>query len=115
MNELEATIEIVSEYTSIKPDKLSPDMRLFHDLGIDGDDAEELLMDLMDKHQVYIDDFNFYDYFGQEFGSGGRYIMYKIFIFFDWPLEIFGWSLVDNFKPLTVKDLAIAIENGFLK
>lgn len=107
MNGLETAIEIVSRRKGIESDKLSPDMRLFHDLAIDGDDAEELLTELRDKHQVKFDGFVFSDYFGSEVGSGYRYCLYKLFNFF-------GLSL-DGLKALTIKDLGIAIDNGCLK
>ncbi len=115
MNSLVLAKKIVAKYSSRKPDELSANTRLFHDLGIDGDDAEELLFEVIDEHQVNFDKFIFSDYFGGEVGAGWRHDIYKMFNFFDWPFEIFGWSLADDFKPLTVKDLAIAIENGFLK
>ena len=52
MSGLEIATQIVSSYKGMKPGDLSPNARLFHDLGIDGDSAEEILTELRDKHQV---------------------------------------------------------------
>ncbi len=107
MSSLEVAVQIVSKRKGVKPNDLSPDVRLFHDLGIDGDDAEEILTELKDKHQVDFDKFIFSNYFGSEVGAGYRYFLYRLF-------RRFGKS-IDGLKPLTVGDLGKAIDNGFLK
>ena len=104
MSGLEIATRIVSNYKGMKPGDLSPNARLFHDLGIDGDSAEEILAELRDKHQVNFDKFVFSNYFGSEVGAGYRYFLYKLFRRF--------WKSIDELKPLTVNDLGKAIDNG---
>jgi hypothetical protein len=45
------------------------DTRLYHDLGIYGDDAEFFFLDLEKKHHVNLKNFNIDKYFPAEFGS----------------------------------------------
>ena len=88
----------------MKPGDLSPNACLFHDLGIDGDSAEEILTELKDKHKVNFDKFIFSNYFCAEVGAGYRYFLYKLFRLF--------WKSIDDLKPLTVNGLGKAIDNG---
>ncbi|MFC1773384.1 DUF1493 family protein [Pseudomonadota bacterium] len=99
--------KLVAESLSKKPWEISAELRLFHDLGIDGDDAEELLIEVRDKHKVNFDEFNFSEYFGSEFGAGWRHIIHRWF-------GRYG-RVVYNFKPLTVEALGRAIDRGVLK
>jgi acyl carrier protein len=105
MNESEHSIlkaiELVHDQMGFSKRKLTPQTRLFHDLAIDGDDAVELLMALNEQYGVSCEDFNFSNYFGAEIGAGWRHL---------------GWRIFHNndqecLKPITILDLAWAIEN----
>lgn len=82
--------------------------RLFHDLGMYGDIAEAYLEFLREQYEVSTDNFHFDDYFPQEFI--GKNWLERI-LFWIWPVDRkkFNASL---FLPLTLRDVATAIEEG---
>jgi hypothetical protein len=47
---LQAAIEIVSRHSGVPAQDLRPESRLLHDLGVGGDDASELLGEIMDSY-----------------------------------------------------------------
>ena len=59
-------IEMVAEKAPDQLREISLASRLFHDLGITGDDADELLTDYVDAFQVHMTGFKFTDYFTSE-------------------------------------------------
>lgn len=77
------------------------DMDLRGDLGIDGDDADELLQRFCVAFEVYAQDFPFSEHFGPEAG----------FEPITWLLaKLLGWTR--KLKPLTVRALVEAAERG---
>ena len=107
MNGLDIAKTLIAAALNKSPEDISGELRLFHDLGIDGDDAEELLIEVRDKHNVNFDEFNFSEYFGSEAGAGWRHVIHR------WCGR-FG-KVVYDFKPLTVEALGRAIDYGVLK
>lgn len=97
--------ELVSKHLFYKK-RLAGDSRLFHDLGIDGDTAEELLIEFRDLFDVDLSQFRFNEYFGGEVGAGLRFFLMRIG-------EKFGINLV-KLKPLTLQDLDLASREGVL-
>ena len=79
-------LELIARHTGLELERIGPADRLLHDLGIDGDDAEDLLVDFSKKFEVDMDGFNFEDFFRGE----GSYL--KV---------VFGSDVL----PLTVDDL----------
>jgi acyl carrier protein len=59
-------ILFVSDQLSIPIEKINLNQSLFHDLGVDGDDAIELIEKYALKFHVAINEFNFDEHFGQE-------------------------------------------------
>jgi acyl carrier protein len=99
---LERAVALVhSQMGPFSKKKVSPDSRLFHDLGIDGDAVIELLLALNGEYGVLVDDFNFSNYFGSEIGAGWRY----------WHWRLFHKNEDGGLKAITVRDLAWAIEH----
>lgn len=54
---------LVTEKTNYPSSRIKPTTRLAHDLGIDGDDAFELLEEFGERYHVSFNDFVFLDYF----------------------------------------------------
>jgi hypothetical protein len=79
----QAIIDILEHHHGISRSKLSPSSRLFHDLGVDGDDAAELFQRIRDKYGT---DFTALDrqwrtFFGNEgLGLQALLMMTAIFI-----------------------------------
>jgi hypothetical protein len=62
----ERVLRLVASMTGIKREELVPTARLFHDLHVYGDDADELLMAIKDEFGVDFSGFEFSDYFTSE-------------------------------------------------
>lgn len=82
------------EIPGLKRKQVLPSTRLFHDLGIDGDDVLEIMLPYEKKYGVDLTDFAFSRYFGSEFGAGWRYWFHKSTSF-----------RFCRFQPLTIQDL----------
>ena len=57
---------MVSEFTRVRPQVLTWETTLFHDLGIDGDDAVEFFEEFGTTFGVDLTDFNIENHFGSE-------------------------------------------------
>lgn len=57
---------MVSEFTRVRPQELTWETTLFHDLGIDGDDAVEFFEEFGRTFEVDLTDFNIETHFGPE-------------------------------------------------
>ena len=62
----QAIVSFLSRELRIKKSKIHWESRVFHDFGVDGDDATELLDLYSREFQVEIDGFDFDVYFGCE-------------------------------------------------
>jgi hypothetical protein len=89
-------IQMVTERLPDRSHEISLESRLFHDLGITGDDADELLTDYVDAFQVDMTGFKFTDYFTSE------------------PPSMFEkWSKQNSPRPpITVGDLVEIAQRG---
>jgi hypothetical protein len=63
---LEEMIAFVAAETSIPQGKISASSRLYHDLGICGDDADELMQLFAKRFSVDMSAFEFHEYFEDE-------------------------------------------------
>jgi hypothetical protein len=66
--------ELAARYSGRAVTDISENTRLFHDLAIDGDHAEELLLEIFSKYELPTENFPFAKYFGSEFGAGWRHL-----------------------------------------
>lgn len=87
--------KLVAARSGQRLELIKSDSRLFHDLGIDGDDAEELLVAFGERFNLPINDFPFAQYFGSEVGAGWRHLL----------MAFLGFRQ-NRFKPLTIQQLA---------
>lgn len=107
---MEEIFQFVSGKTGRRPDRIGPRSRLFGDLGVDGDDARELMAAFASRFNVGLLAFEF----GRHFGNEGIWPhQYPIMIWRAFrrlrgcdPHEIAG------FDPITVEDLVRAVEAG---
>jgi hypothetical protein len=58
--------ELVADVTNARVENIGPETTLVADLGVDGDDADELLDKYADQFRVSMDGFVFLDHFGWE-------------------------------------------------
>lgn len=98
----DAVISFLSEELSINKLKICNDTRIFHDLGVDGDDADELISNYSDKFNVSIKEFSFSTYFGSEASLTPA----------SFVKHLLGKS--KKTKPLFVKDFINGATKGFL-
>jgi hypothetical protein len=91
---------LVLKYTTMDISK--PNFNLSKDLGIDGDDAAEFLLEYRNALGVDLDSFKYDEYFGPE-GTATPFTILK------W---LFGGF--KNEKKLTIRDLIHGIETGVL-
>ncbi|MCW1913923.1 DUF1493 family protein [Luteolibacter sp. GHJ8] len=68
MTKLTEVIDLISESTGRNPSTLSPDTRLSEDLGIDGDDAEELTEEFASRFGIDLTGYEHLRHFGPEAG-----------------------------------------------
>ena len=59
-------IKLIADFTGVNSDRISLESRLNHDLGIDGDDASEVLSLYSEAFGVDLTDFQFSKYFRGE-------------------------------------------------
>ena len=68
----------LSPLLGVPAQEITPEKRLFHDFGIDGDDLLEILLPLRDKHGLDISDFDPTPYFGYELVAGYRHAFHRL-------------------------------------
>jgi hypothetical protein len=93
-----AVLSFVSAELGIKEEQLRLSTRLWHDLGIEGDDAETFFAAFAERFQVDLSEFDYEKHFGEEVGVN--------------PLLYLWWKLrrADQLKriPITLEDLVTA-------
>jgi acyl carrier protein len=62
----ERVLQMIADQTSCRLSQLRPETDLFQDLGVDGDDALELLIRLRDEFAINMDDVQFKRHFSSE-------------------------------------------------
>ena len=80
--------------------QITADTRLGEDLGVDGDDWDEILGAITRRWGTDFATFNFYDYFGEE---------PQLHAFYVWVKNAWNGK---RLKPLTVGHLAAVIDHG---
>ncbi len=83
---------------------ITENTRLFHDLDLYGDDAAEFLDRFKERFSVDMSDFRFADYFPSE----GDWILPGV-------LRFLIGKPQPRYRPLTIFDLQLAIDCGYLK
>jgi hypothetical protein len=109
---LQAVIELVSDYTGEVKGGIKPPSRLYHDLNIIGDDADELLEKYSKRFGLDLSQFPADEYFPDE----------PMASFFDVLACLFRWRSQKNernenereFMALTVGDLCLAVKSRVL-
>ncbi|MFZ6780163.1 DUF1493 family protein [Undibacterium sp. Ji83W] len=59
----------IADFVGMPLDRVKANASLFHDLGVDGDDAHELMQEFASRFQIDLSHFVFSDYFGPEHAS----------------------------------------------
>lgn len=77
---------------------------IFHDLGVDGDDAIDLIRDYSERFNVSLDDFKINDYFGSE----GSSLIHLV-------IELVTKRSYKSMPRLEVKDLIEGVRIGTLR
>ena len=101
MAELEDVQQFLCEGCRVSRQSVTASTRLLHDLGIDGDDAIEILTDFGKRFGVDFSSFSFERYFGSELGAGIRWLVRKVH----------GADAI-RFPPITLQDLLDAANRG---
>lgn len=98
----EKVITLIAVFTTSK-DILNYDIRIYHDLNIYGDDADELLEKYAKEFNVDISFFKFTDYFPEE----GDILISTL-------IRILSLKQRTKYKELKISDLIHAAETGIL-
>jgi acyl carrier protein len=96
----QGVIELVAEQTGVSPSRISAATRIGEDLGVDGDDAADLLTEFASRFHVDLAGFQFPRHFGPEAGWSPFYALYCL---------LTGRGRTE---PVTVQQLAEAAERG---
>ena len=97
----EDVIALIAKETGTPPEHIQPAHRLNADLGVDGDDAEELLLAYREKFRVDMSGFDFHRYFGDEPNALSLFLL-------PWRLLTGG----EKSEPLFVRDLVRSAQIG---
>lgn len=62
----EMLIRLITSETGFSKNKISLETRLYHDIGLDGEDAEEFIEAFSEAFDVDMNGFEFYRYFNKE-------------------------------------------------
>jgi hypothetical protein len=89
-------------------ERMSLETRLYHDLGFEGDTAEEIILSIVSKYGVDMSKFKFSDYFPDEFPGQSRLVSI-VLGFIPYGRAIYYRNT--EFKPLTIG----AIEEAILR
>lgn len=89
----------LAEFLAVAPAKVKLEARIAQDLGVDGDDAEELMQAFAARFEVALDDFEFDRHFAQE--GAGNPMCYVAQVFRE-----------DELVPVRVRDFVRAAESG---
>lgn len=101
-NIADAVREFVASARSTSVEKVTLNQSLFHDLGVDGDDAFDLLTGFSVRFNVSLESFDFRKYFGVEAPSGPV-------AFF---VELFTQEKSEKLRRLEIVDLVKAASAG---
>ena len=99
---LDQIVALVSRTSGVPADRIRPETRLAEDLGVDGDDADELLDAYARRFGVDLAAFEFSRYFGEE---------PNLMAFAHWVRDLWRGDARPT-RPLTIAMLAAAAERG---
>ena len=97
---LQEVINLVADQTGVSPSRITASTRIGEDLGVDGDDASDLLEAFASHFHVDLDRFEFSRHFGPEAGANPFCYLYCFF------------TGRGRLAPVTVGQLAEAAERG---
>lgn len=126
---IERIKDLVSEATLYDKEKMTLKTSINHDIGVEGDDWNDILLSLRNKENLTLDGLNFYDYFYDEgqLSSMAPFIILMLPIRLVTYLITFGWrheGIREYFStgwredkpPLTIGDLVTSkIEGRFVR
>ena len=92
--------QFVSGALSVKPERLNPETRIGHDLGVDGDDGVEFMQAFAVHFGVDLADFERSQHFGPEAGCNPLYLLYYY---------LFAGAR-SKFVPITLADLVHSVQ-----
>ena len=93
----EAVAKLVADFTGAR--RVTSERRLYHDLGLAGDDVDELFEAIQQRFGTRFEGFSFYDYFPDE----GEAVMDRLERFL---------HVAPSRKPLTIGHLAEVVRRG---
>jgi acyl carrier protein len=99
---LTKVIEFIAGQSGASVSRITPKTRLLEDLGIDGDDASEILIEFATRFKVDLGEFEFGRHFGPECGYMPFYSL------FCWLFRVRRQKI----EPVTIEDLVKAVENN---
>jgi acyl carrier protein len=109
-------IQFIAHQINEKPEKIFLETRINIDLGVDGDDAVELLDEFSKHFNVDLSYLQYDKYFGPEAGGGD--LISLIFWTLYWTYcKVFGkiYNPSSSVAPITIQDLVKAVETGRLE
>ena len=96
---IEVVIRFVAEETGVEPSRITAATRLGEDLGVDGDDATDLMAAFASRFSVDLGEFDHSLHFGPEAGWS--------------PFSVFRvFTDQEDLQPVTVGQMAEAAEKG---
>ncbi len=94
LEKIEEIKDLIAEIAPVRREQLTSSTRLGHDLGVDGDDAAELMQAFAQRFQADLSEFEFELHFGPEAGFN--------------PFIYLYWLIV---KPHELKSVPITVED----
>ena len=104
---MEDLVDLLSQLSGLPPEKIRPESRIYHDLGINGDDADELLRAFAREFNVDLTEFPFDKFFSDEASV-------SLGPLWTWLLKLAGRQASDTGDrcQITLADLELAAELG---
>ena len=93
----------ISRLCAIQEEKITLDARIMEDLGIAGEDADELMTALAQNFHIDMTGYDFLDYFYEEGGDNPLGQLYY---------QLFNRNKIRPKLSLTVKDLVVSVQLG---
>lgn len=88
------------EQTNCKPREVALETRLAHDLGIEGDDADEFMTEFFERFEVDPTGYNFHRHFYEEGSCGCLFFLLPVYML----LNLWGYEESSK-EPITIADL----------
>lgn len=95
----------VGESTGVNVRDISVRHTINEDLGVDGDDADELLAELQQREDFQLEGFNFYDYFCDEAEIAGTANLWPVGYILSLPFVMLVYLLKTPVRAWSLQDL----------